>query len=71
MSDESLRERVVDLEIRLTYQESALNELSDVVVRQQEQIDALLAELRRHKAQLEAAAESVRPLSQEEPPPHY
>ncbi len=60
-----------DLEIRMTYQEAALEELNQVVIKQQDQIDLLIEEIRRQKQQLEQGAEFVRPLSEETPPPHY
>ncbi len=60
-----------DLEIRITYQEAALEELNQVVIKQQDQIDLLIEEIRRQKQQLEQGAEFVRPLSEETPPPHY
>ncbi len=68
---EQLENRVMDLEIRLTYQESILQELNEVVVKQQDQIDLLLAELTRQKEQLDNGAEFVRPNAEETPPPHY
>lgn len=66
-----MSEQITDLEIRLTYQESALQELNDVIVKQQDQIDALIVEIRRLRQQLESGAEFVRPQSEETPPPHY
>ncbi len=68
---EQLENRVMDLEIRLTYQESILQELNEVVVKQQDQIDLLLAELKRQKEQLDNGAEFVRSSTEETPPPHY
>lgn len=62
--------RVTDLEVRLTYQEKALEELSDVVISQQDQIDRLIAELEALKS-VKGENELVRPLSEETPPPHY
>lgn len=66
-----MNDKITDLEIRLTYQESVLQELNDVIVKQQDQIDALIIEIRRLRQQLEAGAEFVRPQSEETPPPHY
>ncbi len=68
---EQLEDRVMDLEIRLTYQESILSELNEVVVKQQDQIDLLMAELKRQKEQLDNGAEFVRSSAEETPPPHY
>ncbi len=66
-----LQERVTDLEIRLTYQESLLQELNEIVIAQRDQIDLLLNELKRQKEQLERGGEFVRALADEPPPPHY
>jgi SlyX protein len=66
-----MSEQITDLEIRLTYQESALQELNDVIVKQQDQIDALIVEVRRLRQQLASGSEFVRPQSEETPPPHY
>jgi SlyX protein len=62
---------IEDLEIRITYQEAALEELNQVVIKQQGQIDLLIEEIKRLKQQLEQGADFVRPLSEETPPPHY
>jgi len=66
-----MNDQITDLEIRLTYQEATINELNDVVVRQQDQIDILISELTRLKQQMDGGAEFVRPMSEETPPPHY
>ncbi len=64
-------DQITDLEIRLTYQEATINELNDVVVRQQDQIDILIAELLRLKQQLDGGTEFVGSMADETPPPHY
>jgi SlyX protein len=66
--------RFIDLETKLAYQEDAAQQLSDVVARQQRQIDALETALR-------ALIERVNTLAVQEPgkattpaddvPPHY
>jgi len=63
--------RLEDIEIRMAYQESTVEGLNQVVIRQQDQIDLLVLEIRRLKQQLEQGDELVRPLSEETPPPHY
>lgn len=63
--------RIEDLEVRLTYQEATLEALNQIVIKQQDQIDLLIAELQRTKQQIENASEFVRSESDEEPPPHY
>ena len=63
---------IVDLETRLTYQEAALQELNDVIVRQQKMLDSLGAQLASIRQQMRAQAQfDVLPTSQEPPPPHY
>ena len=63
---------IVDLETRLTYQEAALQELSDVIVRQQKTLDSLGAQLESVRQQMRTQAQfDVLPTAQEPPPPHY
>ena len=65
-------DRVVKLETRLAFQEHTLQTLNDVVIHQQQQIDALVREIQTLKDRLRAAAPSpVGPLEDEKPPPHY
>ena len=63
---------IVDLETRFTYQEAALQELNDVIVRQQKMLDSLGGQLESVRQQMRAQAQfDVLPTSQEPPPPHY
>lgn len=63
---------IIDLETRLTYQEAALQELNDVIVRQQKILDNLGAQLELVRQQMRAQAQfDVLPTAQEPPPPHY
>jgi len=64
-------ERVTDLEIHLTHQEQRIEELNDLVYLQQQQIDALTAELRQIKEQLQMGLSARVSEMEEEPPPHY
>lgn len=66
-----MKQRLEDLEVRITYLESTLEALNQVVIRQQDQIDALTEALKHQQQQLKQGAEFVRPLSEETPPPHY
>lgn len=64
--------RIIDLESRLMYQEAGLQDLSDVVVRQQSIIDKLTVDIEFLRQQIRAQAQlDVLPESQEPPPPHY
>lgn len=63
--------RLTELEIKLSFQEDALEQLNQVVVRQQQQIDLLIRELTDLKAQGPSAElPSFRSL-RDELPPHY
>ncbi len=65
-------ERFVDLETRLTYQERTLEELNEVVTRQQDQIDLLTEQLAAIVSHLRDSASPVDGSSEDEPPPpHY
>ena len=65
-------ERLAELETRVTFQDQTIQELNEVVTRQQVQIDRLakeVAALRLHLASL--APSAVIPAEEEKPPPHY
>lgn len=67
-----MNERLVELEVRVAFQEQTLQELNRVVIRQQQQIDRLTQELETLKVQLTMVAPSlVIPQEEEAPPPHY
>lgn len=68
----SIEQRLTDLEIKSSFTEEAVDQLNAVIVRQQQQIDALLREvaaLRQQQAD-DAAARPFRSL-RDELPPHY
>ncbi len=64
--------RITELETRFAYQERLLQELSDVLAGQQQQIDSLHADYDLILAHLKAmaATQTARP-DDEPPPPHY
>ncbi len=62
--------RVIDLEIRLTHQEATLQELNEVLVRQQRIMDALALQIRILREQLHVASTPTPP-ADDTPPPHY
>lgn len=67
-----MENRLVDLEVRVAFQEDMMQQLNDVIVRQQRQIDQLAAALQSIKMQLQALSPSlIAPQSEETPPPHY
>jgi len=64
--------RFVDLETRLTYQERTIEELNEVVTRQQDQIDELTEKLEAIISHLRESASPVKgEAADEPPPPHY
>ncbi|MHA6288337.1 SlyX family protein [Maricaulis sp. CAU 1757] len=69
MIDEQ-RARIDALEEHLAHQDLLLSELNDVVTRQQGEIEALTARLRRFLDRVESL-ESQAPAPHNAPPPHY
>ena len=67
-----MEQRLAELETRVMFQEQTIQELNEVVTRQQTQIDRLEKELENFKAHLSSLAPSlVIPAEEEKPPPHY
>ena len=67
-----LKDRIEELESRIAFQDSTLEELNDVIVKQQFQIDKLEKNLEMLSAQLKNMAPSLVASEKEEtPPPHY
>jgi len=67
-----MENRLIELESRVAFQEHTLQELNDVVVRQQQEMVQLQRELGILRAQIQAL--SALPLANradEPPPPHY
>ena len=67
-----MEDRIVELETRLAFQESMLQDLNGVVARQQQEILSLRRDLEAVRAQLRALAPGlVENRRDEPPPPHY
>jgi len=67
-----MQERLAELEVRLTFQDKTIQELNEVVTRQQRQLDRMARELETLKAQLQILAPLlVANRAEETPPPHY
>lgn len=67
-----MEHHLLELETRVAFQEHTIQQLNDVVTRQQFQIERLEMELRNIKARMAAWASSqVAQESEETPPPHY
>lgn len=69
----AVNDRITELEIRFSLMEDLVEELNQMVFRQQEQVSLLQAQLRHLYGQLQAnAQETEAPRSlREEIPPHY
>ena len=63
-------QRLVDVEIKLSYTEDLLDELNLVIYRQQQQIDLLVEQIRLLRQQAPEAGSAPRS-PQDELPPHY
>lgn len=70
-SFEDIEERFQVLENKVLYQERTIDELNSVVTRQQDQVDALQAQLAKLHAILANPPERMIDASEEPPPPHY
>jgi uncharacterized coiled-coil protein SlyX len=67
-----MNERLEQIETKIAYLEKANNDLSDVIYRQRQEIEALQAQLSQLKDRLEAAQNQPTPYTlEEERPPHY
>ena len=65
-------DRIDDLEVQLTHQQCQVEELNELVYRQQQLIDLISAELRQIKEQLQIVLPSLTKEPEDEtPPPHY
>ena len=65
-----MEERIIELEKKMAFQEVAIEDLNQAVIDQQKKIDSLEGALKALKNIL-SKEEFVRPLEEEEPPPHY
>jgi SlyX protein len=68
---EEVDERFQVLENKVLYQDRTIEELNEVVTRQQDQIDLLTADLKRLRDLLESPPEDGIKGGEEPPPPHY
>jgi SlyX protein len=67
-----MNDTITDLQIRLTHQDDALQQLTLTVVRQQQQIEQLQAQLRQLTTVVrELTPNQFEPAANEPPPPHY
>ncbi len=67
-----MSDKITELETRFAFQDATIQELNDVVVRQQGEIDRLTRDLEALKVQLRSLASfPVAGRDEETPPPHY
>jgi SlyX protein len=67
-----MKERITDIEIQLMHHENTIQQLNEVITRQQLAIEELQADFRQITEQLRKIYPSdVIDQQEEEPPPHY
>jgi SlyX protein len=66
-----VEQRLIDLEIKLSFTEDLVDDLNNIVVRQQQQIDLLLRELTALRQQAGDNASGTFRSLRDELPPHY
>jgi uncharacterized coiled-coil protein SlyX len=75
MTDHDLSEEVDErfqvLENKVIHQEYLVDELNTVVTRQQDQIDALIAEVKKMHSAMTEQTDRLVEAGEEPPPPHY
>ncbi len=64
-------ERITNLEVKLSFSEDLLEELNQTVYKQQQQIDALIQEVKALKLQIASQLPSDGISARDEIPPHY
>ncbi|MFM9113981.1 MAG: SlyX family protein [Polynucleobacter victoriensis] len=64
-------ERITNLEVKLSFSEDLLEELNQTVYKQQQQIDALIKEVKALKLQIASNLPSDGNSPRDEIPPHY
>lgn len=68
---DAIDQRLTDLEIKASFSEDLLDELNQVIIRQQQQIDALMRELAQLRQQIPEAGSGVFSRAGDDLPPHY
>ena len=68
---QAIEDRLIDLEVKAAYADDLLDQLSDQIYRQQQQIDLLLSELRLLREHLPEAGTTTPRNLRDDIPPHY
>ena len=69
MNEVELQNRLIDIEMALDNQQKAVDDLSEMVIKQGKLIDYLLKQNEALKSAM--SQDMVKPQSEETPPPHY
>jgi len=70
--ENNLKEKIVDLEIRLTHQEDHILSLDKIVYEQDKLLSALLEKVKQMDEKLKSTGENnILSADEESPPPHY
>lgn len=64
-------QRLTDLEIKASFTEDLIDKLDQIIIRQQQQIDLLLREVRELRAQAPEAGNAAGRNLRDDLPPHY
>lgn len=70
-TETQMSDAIIELEIRLAHYETVLGDLSDVVAKQQDQIDQLIAEVVRLREHHVEDNDSLQLPPEDTRPPHY
>ncbi|QTX19458.1 SlyX family protein [Comamonas aquatica] len=68
---EALEARIMDLEVKASYTDDLLEQLNMTIYRQQQQIDALINEVRQLRQQVPEGGQGAPRNLRDELPPHY
>jgi len=68
---QAIEDRLVDLEVKAAYAEDQIDQLSDQIYRQQQQIELLLGELRLMRERLPEVGTTAPRNLRDDIPPHY
>ncbi|MCL2760086.1 MAG: SlyX family protein [Desulfuromonadales bacterium] len=66
-----MEQKIIDLEMRYMEQERIIQELSEIIYRQEQQISQMQNHLKQITKQLNILMPSIAEISDEEVPPHY
>ena len=69
MNEVELQNRLIDIEMALDNQQKAVDDLSEMVIKQGKLIDYLMKQNEALKSEI--SQDVVKPQSEEPPPPHY